>query len=671
MKNLFSLLLLSFALAQAQTSAGPDTTNLKVTRYTFLLAGNKAGFETSATGPDGALLFHSEFNDRGRGPKIDERVVLGKDGIPTQLENKGNDYFKAPVDEHFLLSKGRATWKSTSEADEKQLTGNAFYVSGSGAAQEAGLLARALLAATNHRLTLLPEGEAVIEKLGEVTLTANGQSRTVVQYAINGLYFTPTQIWLDKDGKYFASVSAWSSVIEEGWESSANELIRVQTQFDDQRAESQAEKLAHRPTSPLVFVHANLFDAESGETRRNTTVVITGNKITEVGPEGQVRIPKGAEIINASGKMLMPGLWDMHVHLQPGDGPLQIAAGVTSVRDLANDMDFLLATRQKFDAASQIGPRILMAGFLDGRGPYQGPTKVFADSEEEAKKNIDTYASKGYVQIKIYSSIKPELVPKIAQMAHSHGMRLSGHVPAGMIARQFVLDGADELQHMNFIFLNFMPSVKDTNSRSRFTEVAAHAAEIRLDSDEVKDFVQFLREHKTVLDPTLGAFEGPFTDRPGKIATGIAPVADRLPAQVRRAFLGGGLPVPEGMDQRYRDSFRQFLRMTKLLYDSGIPIVAGTDGFAGFMLHHELELYVEAGIPAPKVLQLATLGAARVMKRDGELGSIAPGKLADVILIDGDPSARISDIRRVQTVVKDGVVYQVGDLDRALGVKPL
>ena len=112
-------------------------------------------------------------------------------------------------------------------------------------------------------------------------------------------------------------------------------------------------------------------------------------------------------------------------------------------------------------------------------------------------------------------------------------------------------------------------------------------------------------------------------------------------------------------------------KMLKTLSDAGIPIVAGTDSLAGFSLHRELVLYASAGIPAPKVLQLATLGAARVMKRDTELGSIAPGKLADVILVDGDPSTQISDIYKVKTVVKDGVVYQVADLDKAIGVKPM
>jgi imidazolonepropionase-like amidohydrolase len=469
----------------------------------------------------------------------------------------------------------------------------------------------------------------------------------------------------------FASVNSWASVVPEGFEPAIDPLLKAQEKVEQDRAGELARTLAHKPATPLVFVHANLFDAESAKSRPNSTVVITGNKITQVGKDGKIAIPKNAEVIDAAGQTLMPGLWDMHVHVQPNDGLLHMAAGVTSVRDLANDTETLLKTRERFNLGTEIGPRVVMAGFIDGRGPYQGPTKVFADNEEEAKKAVDEYARLGYVQIKVYSSLKPELVAKIAVMAHQHGMRLSGHVPAGMIAEQFVRAGADEIQHMNFIFLNFMPQVKDTRTPARFTEVEAHGAEIDPASDQVKVFIRLLQEHKTVLDPTLSIFEGMFTDRPGMISAGFARVADRVPAQVRRGFLYGGNAVPEGMDQRYKDSFRQMLKMLKTFYDAGIPIVAGTDSLAGFSLHRELELYAAAGIPAPKVLQLATLGAARVMKRDQELGSVAPGKLADVILVDGDPARQISDIYRVKTVVKDGVVYQVADLDRALGVKPL
>jgi imidazolonepropionase-like amidohydrolase len=661
------ILVLACGLA-AQTSI--PTENWGSFRYTILMAGKKAGYETSTRMGDGLALYY-EFNDRGRGPKITERIILDKStGLPTSIDETGVDYLKTPVEEHFSIKDGKATWTNRAEHGEKAVSGKAFYVSTNGASGEAGVLTRALRAA-GGKLALLPAGEAGLEKRGGLlTVTVDGKSRQVMQYAITGLGFTPTPIWLDRSGMFFASVSSWYSVILEGWESVADTLLKTQNDYDNQRSAQLAKSLAHKAAGALAFVHANLFDTETASMRPHTTVVVTGNKITLVGDDDKMQIPDGAQKIDATGETLMPGLWDMHVHLQPNDGLMHMAAGVTSVRDMGNDMEQLEAMQARFDNGTEIGPRVLKAGLLDGRGPYAGPTKAFADSEEEARKNIDRFAQHGYVQIKIYSSIKPELVPKIAQMAHSHGMRVSGHVPAFMNAEQFVKDGADEIQHMNFLFLNFMPEVKDTRTPARFTEVAAKAANIDLNSAQVHAFVQLLKDHKTVIDPTLNVFEGMFTDRPGEMSASYAAVADRLPAQIRRGFLYGGLQVPSGMDKTYRDSFQQMLKMTKLLYDSGVPIVAGTDSYAGFGLERELELYQEAGIPAAKVLQLDTLGAARVMKRDSELGSISPGKLADMILVNGDPANNVSDLRKVKTVVKDGVVYQAAELDLALGVKP-
>lgn len=669
MKPAVTLLCLAY-LSAISVRGGLDHEATNEIRYAVFLAGNRAGFETSARNADGSLRLYYEFNDRGRGPKVTEQVILDGNGIPTEIRNTGIDYEKAPIEEHFSSTGRSARWKNRAEEGSKQASARAFYVSLSGVPEEGALLAQALLAA-GGRLSLLPAGEASIEKRSELKIETNGQSRTVVQYAINGLDFTPTPIWLDRDGTFFAFASGWFSVIREGWEPTIDTLNKAQDEITDQRSAKLAKTLAHKPAGSLAFVHANVFDSENARVRPTTTVLVTGNKITAVGNDGQIQIPANAEVVDTSNKTLLPGLWDMHVHLQPTDGLLNMAAGVTSVRDLANDIDRLGAMQRRFDDGTEIGPRVLKAGFLDGRGPYQGPTKVFADSEQEAKDDIDRYAKLGYVQIKIYSSIKPELVPKIVQMAHVHGMRVSGHVPAFMTAQQFVEDGADEIQHMNFIFLNFMfDDVKDTRGRSRFTEVAAHAAEIDPQSSRVQDFIRVLQGHKTVLDPTLNVFEGMFTDRPGQVSSVYAAIADRMPAQIRRQFFYGGLEVPAGLDQRYRDSFHQMLRMTKALYDAGIPIVAGTDALAGFSLHRELELYEQAGIPAAKALQLDTLGAAHVMKRDSELGSISAGKLADLVLVEGDPSMHISDIRRVITTVKDGVMYQNSALYEAIGVKP-
>jgi imidazolonepropionase-like amidohydrolase len=275
------------------------------------------------------------------------------------------------------------------------------------------------------------------------------------------------------------------------------------------------------------------------------------------------------------------------------------------------------------------------------------------------------------VQIKIYSSVKPSLVPAIIDEAHKNGLRVSGHIPAFMTAEQAVNEGYDEIQHVNFLFLNFwFDSVPDTRTPARFVAVAQKASQLDLQSPKVQQFVALLKAHHTVLDPTLNVFENMFVARKGTIDPGYAAVADRMPPNVRRGFLTGGLPVPDGMDQRYRDAFKATERMVKMMYDAGLPILAGTDAFAGFAYHRELELYVDAGIPAPDVLRIATLGAARVMKLDGQLGTVEPGKLADIILVDGHPAANISDIRKVSLVMKDGVVYRPAALDSAVGIKP-
>src|ERR1700736_423239 len=198
MKRLSLLLFPILAiLVHAQTSPVPTTDGTKATRYTLILAGNKAGYESSTRNPDGSLQLHFEFNDRGRGPNVNEKIVTGKDGIPVEIAITGVDYLKAPVNERFSLKQGNATWKNRSEEGQKKISGKAFYASISGGSEETALLAHALLAVPEHKMALLPEGEASIEKRSEQKINANGRSRTVTQYAINGFGFSPSPFWLD------------------------------------------------------------------------------------------------------------------------------------------------------------------------------------------------------------------------------------------------------------------------------------------------------------------------------------------------------------------------------------------------------------------------------------------------------------------------------------------
>lgn len=637
--------------------------------YTILMNGRQAGSEVDTFNADGQLDSSFEFNDRGRGPKLSAHYAIGADGLPVRTDVTGNDYLKAPVDEHFAFENGQTQWKSTSEAG--QATTRGFYISNNGPFAEGALLVKALLKAKNGNVKLLPAGEAHLERLGDTTVQDHGQKLHVTEYAITGLSFEPQIMWLDDDQHLFAVPGKWFALTREGWDSVNLQLYDLDVKAQDARCARLGRQLAQHPEHPIAVEHVRLFDSEQAMVREDQTVVIDGERITFAGPANGAQLPSDAQRVDGTGKTLLPGLFDMHAHASPLDGLLNVASGVTSVRDMGNDIDVLRHLDEQWQSGAAIGPRVWKAGMIDGRGQFQAPAGLTAETAEEAQVAVNRYADLGYVQIKLYSSLKPELVPGIAALAHRRGLRLSGHIPNGMIASQFVEAGADEIQHINFIFLNFLAGqVKDTRTPERFTAVGANAAKLDLQSKEVNDFIQLLKSHHTTVDVTMAAFEGMFTGRPGKVSPDWAPVIDRLPAQVQRGAYTGGLPAVGPNDQLYKDSYEAMLRMTKRMYDAGIPILAGTDATAGLMLHRELELEVRAGIPPAKALQIATFNAARLLKQEKDLGSIAVGKRADFLLVDGNPVEHISDIRRCRLIMKNGTLYKSADLYAAVGIRP-
>jgi imidazolonepropionase-like amidohydrolase len=657
-------LLCAISLVSAEIAAAQETI-----RYSIVSNKTKAGSEVDKYDADGTIDSTFEFNDRGRGPKIAAHYVVSPAGLPQRTDVTGNDYLKAPVDEHFAVEQGKAHWKSTTE--EGSGSADAFYISNNGPVAEFALLVKALLKAKDAPVKLLPAGEARVAKMADVTLEGHGEKMHLTEFAVTGISFEPQTVWLDDQQRFFATPGPWFAVLREGWEDKNEQLYEMQLKAQDARYERLANELARHPKHPVAIEHVRLFDSEKAAAVEDQTVVIDGEKIAQVGSVSTVTVPKDAERIDGKGKTLLPGLFDTHVHAQAVDGILHIASGVTTVRDVGNGIEDLARLQASWQKGTAIGPRVWKAGFIDGPGPYQAPTGIYVTTPEEATAAVKRYADLGYIQIKLYSSLKPELVPVIAKLAHERGLRVSGHVPNGMVASQFVEAGADELQHINFIFLNFLGSqVKDTRTPERFTAVGANAAKLDLNSQPVKDFIQLLLQHHTTLDITLVAFESMFIGRPGVVSPDFAPILDRLPAQVQRGAYSGGLPVTAANDQLYKDSWQAMLRMTKRLYDSGVPILAGTDALAGLMLHRELELEVQAGIPPAKALQIATLNAAKLLKQDKELGSIAPGKLADLVLVEGNPVEKISDVRRCRVVVKNGVVYNSNDVYGAAGIKP-
>jgi hypothetical protein len=652
----------------AAPTAAPSTGAPQVLRYSLVTAGRTSGEAELRIEADGRRLGHFTFNDRGRGPDIHAALVLDEAGAPRSFHASGHDYMKARVDESLEENAGTLAWQSTSERGQAPV-GAGWYMPLNDGTTTGGALAQALLRAKDRRVKLLPAGEAWIEDDSAREVEIAGTRHRLRRLAIAGFGFQPGLTWLDERNELFAYVSPWSSLIRRGAEPGIPTLLADDQAWLAARAARLAAQLGHRPPAAgLAIVHARLYDSERRTVTPDATVIVVGDRITAVGGPS-TRVPPGAQVIDARGRTLLPGLWDMHVHLGDGDGVLHLAAGVTTVRDLGNEIGDLSARVKRYDAGTEIGPRVLRAGLIDGPGPLAAPTGLLASTPDEARAAVARLADAGYVQVKMYSSLSPALVPVIAEAARARGLRVSGHIPFGMNAAEAVEGGYDEIQHANFLFLRFLAGpADDTRTPLRFTLVAERAADLDLGGADVRRFLDLLVARKTALDPTLATFHGMFVAEPGELDPIFVPYESRLPAQILRGGRGGGLPAPDGKRERFRASFTAMQRLIKLAWERKIPIVPGTDNTAGLTLHHELALYAQAGIPPAEVLALATLGSARVMGADRESGSIAVGKRADLVLVDGDPTKDIEAIRNTDTVVARGVVYDPAELFTAVGM---
>src|SRR5690242_5265104 len=415
---MFALLLAALSTLLFPQGASQDAAQVTL-RYTILSNSKVAGSEVDSYSADGRVESAFEFNDRGRGPKVRAHYILGNDGLPNRTDITGNDYLKAPVDEHFAVENGAAHWKSTSENGQSASPG--FYISNNGPAAESAFLVNALLKGNGAPLRLFPGGEARLEKLTDVTLDNGTQKLHLTEYAVTGLSYEPQTVWLDDDHRLFGFPGKWFALLREGWEQSNDRLYALDRAAADARYTRLQKELAQHPQHAVAIEHVRLFDSVNAAMRDDQTVVFNRDRVTSVGPANSALVPEDAQRIDGRGKTLLPGLFDMHAHAQANDGLLNIASGVTSIRDMGNDIDELKHLQDRWAVGEAIGPRVWKAGFIDGRGPFQASTGLYADTLEEARAAVNRYADLGYVQIKLYSSLKPELVPEIVKTAHARG----------------------------------------------------------------------------------------------------------------------------------------------------------------------------------------------------------------------------------------------------------
>ena len=628
----------------------------------------------TSTGRTGTLVVSTEGNtvdvdwrvdENGRGSKIREHIVLGANGLPTSRIIEGTSTFGAPVKESFTVEGGRARWTSIDDHGEAP-AGDALYVDNRGSPWTVLHFVRVMLGSKRLSRAALPSGTLRLQKLREVTI---GPERQRLQaYALWGTTIGSPGLLLVRGTTLVASVDPYAVLTRETYAGRFAELSGIARELNAELLRELSKRLTHRPDEPVWITHARVFDPVSGTASTGQNVVIFRDRIVGLRPDPP---PAGAMVVDAQGGTLLPGLIDSHAHTGDWDGLLDIASGVTQVRDPGNDNTSLLALIPRFDSGELIGPRVFPSGFLEGKSPFSASPGFTVRTVEEAVARVRWYADHGYWGIKIYNSMPPAFVKPMAEEAHRLGLHVSGHVPAFMNADQAIRDGYDEINHINQLVLMFvLKPGEDPRTPLRFTVVGERLGDLDLQGEEFRRLVQLMKDRRTTLEPTMATFAPLLVGRPGKGSPTDAPWIDHVPAAVQRTRRSLALDVKPEQYARYDASWRKLQQILVTLHREGIPLVPGTDELAGLVLHGELESWVAAGLAPVDVLRAATLGGARFLGREQELGTIAVGKRASLYLVEGDPLTDIGAMRKGRLVVKDGALFYPDEIHAALEITP-
>jgi hypothetical protein len=578
------------------------------------------------------------------------------------------------VDEQFSRQGDQAQWKSTSEQGQKTVSGPAAYLPLNSSFEVESIAIAALAKTPDGKLPLLPSGTLSQQELDRVEVTgADGRKQTVRLLAQTGVGLSPSFYWATTAAQprlFGVIIPGFASMLEEGWQGAAATLAARQKTAEQKMLTEIAGKLQHPLTGLTVVRNARIFDSDKATLSQPSDIYVLRGRITAVLPAGSP-VREADNTIDAAGRIVLPGLFDLHGHVDRWGGALNMSAGVTSVRDMGNDNKQLQAMLDETAAGKLLAPQVVPAGFLEGESPYSANNGFVIKDLKEAKAAVDWYAERGYPQLKIYNSFPKAILKETVAYAHSRGMRVSGHIPAGLRAQEALDAGYDEIQHINQVLLNFLVK-PDTETRNlnRFVLPAEKVADLDFNSKPVKDFGAYLAKKQISIDPTMATFAF-LKQRDGDMNEPYAAVASHMPPDVARGFKVGTMKIDgDAQLKRYEKSYAKMVQFVGIMYKAGVPIVAGTDDVPGFTLHSELALLVKAGLTPAQALQVATRNGARYTRTSHERGSIAPGKLADIVLVDGDPTKNIEDVRKVAAVITRGFLIYPHEIDAALGIAP-
>ncbi|MAP95671.1 MAG: amidohydrolase [Ponticaulis sp.] len=623
-----------------------------------------------ATTDDDTVTVEYYVDSNGRGPKHTETITLDEQGVPTSWYVSGTSLMGADVEESFELEDGQAIWFS--QADEGDITVGepSLYAVNDGSPWASYIYAKALLADPDMTMPALPAGELKLEKVGDYAM---GEAKTPVSvYRLGGLNMSPSLLALDAGGGFFASFSASSATLLEGYESLAPEFQELAGEIATKRAEELATRLTHNYPGGFAIMGVRIFDPETEQLTDLVTVTVMENRIAAIDPYNPTQAwPDNMKVFDGDGATLMAGLWDMHSHAALGRGLYYLAAGVTSTRDMGNQNELLESLMADMEAGKAIGPRITKAGFIEGRSPYSARYGIIVDSEEEAVDAVQYYVDRDFPFIKIYNSMNPAFVPAIVALAQSNGLEVIGHVPAFTTADRMIEAGYAEITHINQLMLSWVLTAdEDTRTPLRLTGMA-RGAHLDLDSEKVQHTVKLMQENDVGIDPTAVILERLMLSRAGETPAGDVDHLDHMPIGYQRYRKRSFVSLPtEQVDKEYQEGFQRVLDTIGMLYEAGIRILPGTDDGTGFTVHRELELYEKAGIPRREVLKIASWGPAEYLGYEDELGSIEIGKLADFIVMPGNPLEDLRAIKSLSMVVRDGEVFFPSEIYTELNIEP-
>lgn len=640
----------------------------EVHRYVVIANGEKVGHLTADVQGRTTSVDYAVVNN-GRGPKARERIEADASGLPVTWTIEGESLFGSPVAERFTWKAGQAEWVSQADKGQVAAPKPLLYIGNDVSPWMLGVYVKALLKAPDRTLPVLPGGRLKLTEVRKVTLGQGKAAVPVTVYELAGIDLNPDYVLVDGKGELFAA----GGLIREGYEAELPKLDVIRREIAQVRAEEAQKKLAHRFAGPVRIRNVRVFDPVSmtlsGELK---TVGVFGDRITGVwANDAAGPAPAGETVIDGQGGTLMPGLHDMHSHTSLSSNLFNLAAGVTATRDQGNDNEELLAMLEGLRVGRLAGPRIVRNGFLEGRSPYSARNGFVADTLEDALKDVRWYAAHGYWQVKIYNSFNPDWVAPVAAEAKRLGMGVTGHVPAFSSPDRVIRDGYDDIAHINQLMLGWILDPKeDTRTPLRLTGMA-RGKDLDLKSERVQATVRLMKEKGIALDTTAMILERLMLSRSGQVQAGDAPYLDHVPIGYQRYRKRSFVTIKTPQDDAdYQGGFAKVLEVLKMLDDNGVQLLPGTDDGTGFSNLREMEVYVAAGISPGRALYLSTLGAERYFKRDHELGTIERGKLADFILVDGDPVANISALRKTRMTMVGGVAYYPAEIYEHLAIKP-